>query len=105
VNVHAGELRDAYLRRIQLLEQVRSGVYQSCIILRDYLLAGDAQSAGDQAQKWNDIRSKTDRALEQSPAAMEPGEAPLYQKLRGELQDYWKLRESTIRPARTGNNP
>jgi len=105
VNVHAGEVRDAYLRRIQLLEQVRSGVYQSSIILRDYLLAGDAQSAGDQAQKWNDIRSKTDRALEQSAAAMEPGEAPLYQKLRSELQDYWKLRESTILPARTGTNP
>jgi len=36
---------------------------------------------------------------------MEPGEAPLYQKLRSELQDYWKLRESTILPARTGTNP
>src|SRR6185369_4158904 len=105
VNVHAGEVRDAYLRRIQLLEQVRSGVYQSSIILRDYLLAGDAQSAGDQARKWNDIRTKTDGALEQSAASMEPGEAPLYQKLRSEMQDYWKLPESTILPARNGTNP
>jgi signal transduction histidine kinase len=105
VNVHTGEMRDAYLRRIQLLDQVRSGVYQSSIVLRDYLLAGDAQSASDQAQKWNDIRGKTDRALEQSAESMEPGEAALYQNLRGELQDYWKLRESTILPATRGTNP
>ena len=105
VNVHAGEMRDAYLRRIQLLEQVRSGVYQSSIILRDYLLAGDAQSASEEAQKWNAIRAKTDRALEQSAASMEPGEAPLYQKLHNELQDYWKLRESTILPVRNSGNP
>ncbi len=105
VNVHAGEIRDAYLRRIQLLEQVRSGVYQSSIILRDYLLAGDPQSAHEEALKWSDIRSKTDRALEQSAASMQPGEAPLYQKLRSELKDYWKLRESAIIPAHPGTNP
>ncbi len=105
VDVHAGEIRDAYLRRIQLLDQVRSGVYQSSIILRDYLLADDPQSAREQAQKWSDIRAKTDRALEQSAAAMEPGEAPLYQKLRSEMQDYWKLREAMVIPARTGANP
>ena len=105
VNVHAGEMRDAYLRRIQLLEQVRSGVYQSSIILRDYLLARDTQSASHEARKWNDIRTKTDRALEQSAASMEPGEAPLYQKLRNEMQDYWKLRESAVMPARAAANP
>ena len=105
VNVHTGEIRDAYLRRIQLLEQVRSGVYQSSIILRDYLLAADAHSVSDEARKWNGIRTKTDRALQQSAASMEPGEAPLYQKLRGELQDYWKLRESAVLPAKRGTNP
>ncbi len=105
VNVHAGEMRDAYLRRIQLLEQVRSGVYQSSIILRDYLLAADPQSAREEAQKWSDIRTKTERALEQSSASMEPGEAPLYQKLRNEIADYWKLREALVIPARPGTNP
>jgi len=105
VNVHAGEVRDAYLHRIQLLEQVRSGVYQSSIILRDYLLATDPRSAREEAQKWSDIRSKTDRALEQSAASMEPGEAALYQKLRSEIADYWKLRETLVLPAPPGSNP
>ena len=86
-----------------MLEQVRSGVYQSSIILRDYLLAADPRSASDEAHKWSDVRMKTDHALEQSAASMEPGEAPLYQKLRTEMQDYWKLRESTIMNARRGN--
>ena len=42
VNVTAAKMRDAYFHRIQSLEEIRSGVYQSSIILRDYLLASDA---------------------------------------------------------------
>jgi signal transduction histidine kinase len=106
VNVNAAQVRDAYLHRIQSLEQIRSGVYQSSIILRDYLLAGDPQSAREQAQKWTDIRVKTDQAVAQSAASMEPEEAPLFQNLRNEIQDYWRLRESVVLPVpRQGNNP
>jgi len=105
VDVHASQVRDAYLHRIQLLEQIRSGVYQSSIILRDYLLAGDPQAAREQEQKWNEIRAKTDQAVQQSAGSMEPEEAPLYQNLRNEIQEYWKLRESIVVRARRGANP
>lgn len=105
VNVRAAQVRDAYLHRIQLLEQIRSGVYQSSIILRDYLLAGDPDSAREQAQKWTGIRTKTDQALQQSAAAMEPEEAPLYENLQSEMTDYWKLREAIVATPRPGTNP
>lgn len=104
VNANGRKMRAAYLRRIHLLGQVRSGVYQSSVILRGYLLAPDPQSARDEARKWSDVRSKTDLALE-TAASMEPGEAPLYQKLRTEMAEYWKLRETLTFSARAGANP
>ncbi len=43
--------------------KVRSGVYQSSVILRDYLLRRRPFSPPtEEAVKWSDIRSKTDRA-------------------------------------------
>ena len=103
---HAGEVREVYLRRVLSLEQIRSGIYQSSIILRDYLLAGDAQSATKKPDKWNEIRTKTDRALEQSAASMEPGRSSAISESAQELQDYWKLRESTVLPVRNArDNP
>ena len=36
---------------------------------------------------------------------MEPGEARLYQSLRSEIADYWKLREILVLPAPPGTNP
>jgi len=106
VNVTAAKMRDAYFRRIQSLEEIRSGVYQSSIILRDYLLASDAQTAREQAQKWAEVRLNTDRTVQQIAASAEPEEAPLFQNLRNEVADYWGLRESIVRaPAEKGNNP
>lgn len=106
VNRNEAEVRKAYLYRTQSLDDIRSGVYQSAIVLRDYLLASDPESAREQAQKWTDIRVKTDQAVQQSAAALEAGKSALFQNLRNEMQDYWQLRESVVLPAaRQGINP
>lgn len=100
------DLRENYLHRAQSLEQIRSGIYQSSIVLRDYLLAGDPASAGDQVQKWDAVRATTDQAIAQGAAAAEGEEAPLFQNLRNEVQDYWKLRQSVVLTAGGGKgNP
>ena len=41
VNRQEAGLREVYLQRALSLEQIRAGIYQSSILLRDYLLAGD----------------------------------------------------------------
>lgn len=100
------DLRANYLHRAQSLEQIRSGIYQSSIILRDYLLAGDPASAHDQVQKWDAIRAATDQAIAQATAVAEHKEAPLFQNLRHEVQNYWKLRQSVVLTAGGGKvNP
>jgi CHASE3 domain sensor protein len=45
VNVNAAAVRNGYLHRSQSLDAIRSGIYQSAIVLRDYLLASDPDSA------------------------------------------------------------
>src|SRR5271166_2582594 len=57
------EERDVYLRRARSLENVRAGIYQSAIAMRDYLLAPDVASAGKHFDEWTDIRVATDRAM------------------------------------------
>jgi hypothetical protein len=106
VNMTEADIREVYLHRAHSLEQIRSGIYQSSIVLRDYMLAGDPQSAAEQARKWNEIRIKTDQAVAQSAADVEPEEVPFFQSLRNEVRDYWKLRESVVlTPDAKGNNP
>ena len=96
VNRQEASVRDMYLQRALSLEQIRAGIYQSSIVLRDYLLAGDPQSAQQLADKWVEIRRDTDQVIARRAAAVEPQEAPLFQNLQNEVQDYWKLRESMV---------
>jgi len=96
VNRQEASVRDMYLQRALSLEQIRAGIYQSSIVLRDYLLAGDPQSAQQLADKWSEIRRDTDQVIARRSAAVEPQEAPLFQNLHNEVQDYWKLRESMV---------
>jgi signal transduction histidine kinase len=106
VNRQEAGLREVYLQRALSLEQIRAGIYQSSILLRDYLLAGDPQSSQEAADKWGEIRRKTDEIIAQRVDTVEPQEAPLFQDLRNEVQDYWKLRASMVlKPNGKQTNP
>jgi signal transduction histidine kinase len=89
-------VREVYLQRALSLEQIRAGIYQSSILLRDYLLAGDPQSAQEVAEKWNEIRSKTDFVIAQRASKVDPEEAPLFKDLQNEVAEYWKLRQLAV---------
>ncbi len=83
--------RDVYLRRATALDQVRTGIYQSAIAMRAYLLAGTARDAGAELGQWDSVRRATDKALEESAAVLDPADAPQLSSLRAEVQDYWRL--------------
>ena len=91
VRTSDAQVRDVYFRRSRALDEVRSGIYQSAIVIRDYLLASDAEVAKAQVENWISIRRKTDGALEKSAAALDPAEAGPFRSLQGEVQSYWKL--------------
>src|SRR6202521_2192251 len=84
VRASSTQVRDAYVRRNRSLEQIRTGIYQSAIVIRDYLLAANAADAREQAQKWDMIRSSTEQALGETAAVLDSGESPLFRDLRAE---------------------
>src|SRR5512147_3174642 len=57
--------RNSYLRRDHALDRVRTGIYQSAIIMRDYLLASGDKSVDDQIgsvqiERFAETRDQTD---------------------------------------------
>ncbi len=90
------QVRDVYFRRSKALDEVRAGIYQSAIVMRDYLLASDNAVAQAQVEKWTSIRQNTDRALADCAAALDPAEAEPFRNLQAEVQVYWKLLDFVI---------
>jgi len=92
VRTSDAEERDAYLSRNRALEKVRAGIYQSGTAVRDYLLATDPAAAGER-EHWSEIRTRTDGALAEVEAVIDPSEAEPFRKLQTEVQVYWKQLE------------
>src|SRR5579862_8775722 len=91
VRASDAEIRDVYFRRSRALDEVRAGIYQSAIVMRDYLLATEREVAQAQVEKWTSIRRKTDQALGEMAASLDPAESTPFRSLRGEVEVYWKL--------------
>jgi hypothetical protein len=88
VRASSTQVRDAYVRRGRSLEQIRTGIYQSAIVILDYLLAANNADAREQAEKWDAIRRRTEQALDETAAVLDSSESNLFHDLRAELQDY-----------------
>ena len=58
VRTSDAQIRDVYFRRSRALDEVRAGIYQSAIVMRDYLLASDRGVAQAQVENWTTIRAK-----------------------------------------------
>src|SRR5271155_2430693 len=83
--------RDLYVRRSRALDQVRAGIYQSAIVMRDFLLASDPEVAAAQVASWMDIRVRTDNALRDGAGALDKAEQGPYSSLQAEVGVYWRL--------------
>jgi signal transduction histidine kinase len=91
VRASDAEVRDVYVRRSRALDQVRAGIYQSAIVMRDFLLASDPDIAAEQVANWTGIRERTNQALADGATALDKVEAIPYSNLEAEVSVYWKL--------------
>jgi signal transduction histidine kinase len=96
------QVRELYFRRSRALNEVRSGIYQSAIVMRDFLLAADPQVASAQVEKWTAIRQTTDHALADCADALDPAEAAPFRSLQNEVQVYWKLLDFMVERRSSG---
>jgi signal transduction histidine kinase len=85
------EERNNYLTRDHALDRVRNGIYQSAIIMRDYLLALDEKTGAAQIERFAETRDQTDQALAECARLIDPAESAALQELQSELLVYWKL--------------
>jgi signal transduction histidine kinase len=91
--VRSGEAqeRNLYLRRAAALDRVRTGIYQSAIVMRAYLLADERGAAVTDLEQWRSIRRDAEEALAECTNVLDPEVTPQLQSLRAEVQVYWKL--------------
>ena len=85
--------RNLYLRRAAALDNVRTGIYQSAIAMRAYLLTENPQEAAAQLEMWKIARQNTDEALRECTAVLDASDAPELATLRSEIAVYWKQLE------------
>jgi hypothetical protein len=71
VRASDAQVRDVYLRRNRALDDVRRGIFQSAIVMRDFLLAPNPDVARTLVERWTGIRRDTDRALAECTAALD----------------------------------
>jgi signal transduction histidine kinase len=91
VRASDAQVRDLYSARTQSLEKVRNGIYQSAIVMRDYLLATDPLLASAEVDRWRGIRENTDIAMRETSALLDRAEAAPMRSLQTQVAGYWRL--------------
>lgn len=84
------QIRRQFLSRNHVLNDIRSEVYLSGTLVRDYLLEPEPERAETYRAGLEDIRRQMDSALESYGRGIDPEEVPHYTKLRTELAGYWE---------------
>ena len=92
-NVRAKDetIRRQFLSRNHLLNDIRSEVYLSGTLVRDYLLEPEPARAETYRSSLEDIRRRMDSALESYGLQNDPEQLQQYLALRTELAGYWDI--------------
>jgi len=90
------QVRESYLKRTQALDQLRTRIFESAIVVRDFLLSTNQADAASQKQNWTQLREQTDRILAGTDFASSEMSSPASHELGSQLQEYWNLFESIL---------
>jgi signal transduction histidine kinase len=89
-------IREDFLARNRVLEQIRSDLYLSGTYLRDYLLEPEAGNAEVHRNSLIRVRNEMDRAVSRYRAILSPEEKLPFNVLTRELSGYWELLEPAV---------
>jgi signal transduction histidine kinase len=111
VRTDDNRFRQTFVERLGALEQIRSQIYLSGTYVRDYLLSPDMVwtnmvspnvvspdlgSADSQHARLTSIGDETRHLLDRYAKSLDPDEREAFQALRTEIDDYWRVLESTF---------
>lgn len=91
IETRNARIRQEFLARDALLEQLRSNLYRSGIDVRDYLLEPDENRAEQIGRELTASRRQMLDGLDEYAKNLPPGESDPFQELRKGVEDYWKL--------------
>ena len=84
------QIREQFLLRNRLLNDIRAGVYLSGTHVRDYLLEPDSGRAASYGQSLSSVRERMESDLAVYANQLEPSGSTQYSTLRSQLTNYWK---------------
>jgi signal transduction histidine kinase len=84
-------IRESFLARNRLLEQIRADLYLSGTYVRDCLLEPDAAKAEAHRASLLRTRTRMDAALDRYQAVLGEAQARPFRDLNQALQDYWNI--------------
>ncbi len=89
-------LQGHFLARNRTLEKIRADIYLSGTFARDSLLAPEISGARAQMATLANLRTDTGALLDSYAQSLEPEEIAPFQKLRTEIEAYWKVLDRTF---------
>jgi signal transduction histidine kinase len=89
-------MRQAFLARLAVLDQIRSGIYLSGTYVRDYLLSPDPTSAHAETARLAGLEQETRAALSGYSHSLEPEERAPFVTLQSEIDVYWQVLNRTM---------
>jgi signal transduction histidine kinase len=89
-------IREDFLSRTKVLEQIRADLYLSGTYVRDYLLEPESQKAESHRVSLLQTRSEMDSALQKYRALLSKEELGPFYSLTWELAVYWKVLEPVL---------
>jgi signal transduction histidine kinase len=91
------QIRLTFVSRNRALDQIRSELYLSGTLVRDYLLDPEPAGAEAQRRKLGRVRADMEGALDAYSRSLSPQEENPVRKLRTELAGYWEVLDPVLR--------
>ena len=95
------QIRQDFIYRERILEQVRAGLYESGTIMRDYLLlsGSERRAQGMLLPQLQSIRNETAATLKACIQSMAADKRKPFEHLAVELENYWSKAGGTLVPS------
>ncbi len=96
IRTNGDQIRQEFLFRNHVLNNIRSDLYLSGTYVRDYLLEPDFERAESYRATLQKVRTEMDSALESYESKLDPEQSRDYAALKIELARYWDVLEPVL---------
>ncbi|MDP9169883.1 MAG: MCP four helix bundle domain-containing protein [Acidobacteriota bacterium] len=96
IQTRSDAVRNTFLERNRLLNQIRSGLYSSGTWMRDYVLEPDPERARSRLEGLRTTRRETEAAVREFERVLTAAELAPYREMHRELIEYWSVMEPAM---------